>query len=210
MELSGLAIKLIMILIPGAICSLIIERLTIHKNWIPFKFIVNVILFGSLTYLIYQLFITIPFWITGDPNDQEILDVWLQLTDKNEIPFDEVIWGSVISIFLGFISSAFVQYKILNKTAQFLRISDKYGDENLYTYFLNSPATDEVYVRDYENGMTYHGIVHSYSEDNNSKELVLSNVTVYISETSEKLYDVEKIYISKLSDNMTIELPFKH
>ncbi|MFW5895247.1 MAG: hypothetical protein ACOCT9_00735 [archaeon] len=209
MELSGLTIKLIMILIPGAICTLIIERLTIHKNWTPLKFIVNVILLGSLSYLIYQLFITIPFWITGDPRDQKILDVWLQLTDKKEIPFDEVILGSVISIILGFISSAFIQYKILNKIAQGLRISDKYGDENLYTYFLNSPVTDEVYLRDKENGITYHGIVDSFSENDHNKEIVLTNVTVYHSKTSTELYDLEKIYISSLNDNITIEVPFK-
>ncbi len=46
MEISELTLKLIIILIPGAIATVIIDKLTIHKEWPPFKFVVNAIILG--------------------------------------------------------------------------------------------------------------------------------------------------------------------
>ena len=207
MDFSELTIKLIMLLIPGAICTIIIEKLTVHKPWSPFKFVVNVILTGCLTYLIYQLGITTINKICNREN--YILLVWENLTNEEIIPYNEIIVGSIISIFLGLLLSAFIQFKILNKIAKRLRITEKYGDENLYSYFLNSPITDEVYIRNIETGMTYHGLVHSYSEDEKNKEIVLSSVTVYDSESGKELYDLHNIYICKVDENIIIELPHK-
>ena len=51
MDISNLTLKLIFILIPGAIAGLIFEKLTVHKPWNNFKFIAQSILFGLLAYL---------------------------------------------------------------------------------------------------------------------------------------------------------------
>lgn len=59
MEISELTLKLILLLIPGAVASIIYEKLTIQKKWPAFKFLAHSILFGALSYLLTQL---IPGW----------------------------------------------------------------------------------------------------------------------------------------------------
>jgi hypothetical protein len=56
-----------------------------------------------------------------------------------EIPFVEIGNASVTGIVLGLISSAIDHYKVINRIATRLKISNKYGDINLYSHFLNSP-----------------------------------------------------------------------
>ena len=202
MEISELTLKLILLLIPGSIACIIYERLTIHKQWNSFKFVTNAILFGAISYLTAQLLFNIC------RTDLSFQNFWENLPSK-EIPYSVIIKASMVSILIGLISSALDQYKIMNRFGKWIRISNKYGDENLYSYFLNAQEVDEVYVRDIENNLTYHGLVSSFSENDEIKEILLSDVVVYSYETSEKLYKLDKIYISKSKENLIIELPFK-
>jgi len=57
--------------------------------------------------------------------------------------------------------------------------------------------------------LTYHGVVAAFSETDEIKEIVLNDVTVYQYDTSDKLYDIERIYLSKPKDSLIIESPFK-
>lgn len=200
MEISEFTLKLILLLIPGGISCLIIEYLTIHKRWTSFRFIVNSIFLGAISYLVANLF----FNYCGLNN--EFNSFWANLNSK-EIPTNVILKTSIVSIFLGVAYVAIDNNKWLYKLAQKLRITYKYGDENLYSFLLTSNDVQEVYIRDIENNLTYQGIIDSYSENENSKEILLSNVTVYKYSTSEKLYDMERVYISKPINSIIIEIP---
>ena len=113
-------------------------------------------------------------------------------------------------MFVGLISTGIDHYKLINRFGKWIKLSNKYGDENLYSYFLNAKEVEEVYVRDVENKLTYHGFVNSFSETDEIKELVLLDVVVYDYETSQKLYSLDKIYLSKSKENLIIELPYKN
>ena len=203
MEISELTLKLILLLVPGSIACIIYERLTIHKQWTSFKFITNAILFGGISYILAQLVFNI-FTI-----DNSFISFWKNLPTK-EIPYSVILKASIISIFIGLAATGLDHYKIINRFGRWLNLSNKYGDENLYSYFLNAKEVDEVYVRDIENKLTYHGLINSYSENNNIKEIVLIDVVVYDYNTSKKLYELDKIYLSKSNDNLIIELPYKN
>ena len=49
--MSELTIKLIIILIPGAIATLIFGKLILHKEWSSFRFVLYSILFGIVSYV---------------------------------------------------------------------------------------------------------------------------------------------------------------
>lgn len=98
-----------------------------------------------------------------------------------------------------------VNFKLLNRVAQRLRVSDKYGDENLYHYFLNSKEIEWVYVRDIENNLTFQGCVVSFSENAVCQEIVLRDVVVYRFSDSAKLYSMEKLYLSRELGKLLIE-----
>lgn len=202
MEISELTLKLILLLIPGSIACVIYERLTIHKQWNSFKFVTNAILFGGVSYLLAQ----VVFNICG--NDASFTSFWENLPTK-EIPYRAIIKASLLSIVVGLCSTGMDHYKVVNRFGKWLRLTNKYGDENLYSYFLNAKGVEEVYVRDIENNLTYHGLINSFSENDDIKELVLIDVVVYEYETSKKLYELDKIYLSKSKDSLIIELPYK-
>lgn len=202
MEISELTLKLILVLIPGAIASRIYQKVTIHEKWTNFQFVSNSILFGALSYLLILLLNYITDYFDG------INLFWSNLPTK-EIPGETILHACVSAILIGFSVSAIDHYKLLNLLAKSLRISRKYGDENLYSYFVNSPDVTEIYIRDRSNGFTYHGFIDSYSENESTYEIVLRNVAVYAYEDSSHQFDLNKLYISKSKNDIVIEVPYK-
>jgi len=110
-------------------------------------------------------------------------------------------------VLIGFIYAGLDNYKIINRIGKFLKLTTKYGDENLYSYFLNANNVNEVYVRDIANNITYHDMVDSYSETNEFKEMVLRDVKVYDYATSNLMYELDKVYLSRPKDDIIIEVP---
>jgi len=200
MEISELTLKLIILLIPGAIACVIYEKITIHKKWNAFPFVANSILFGASSYIIAQLI----FNLIG--NDSTFDNFWSNLPTK-EIPYKAVNKSSIIAVILSLICAALDYHKVLNNFAKRLKITNKYGDENLYSYFLNAKNVDEVYVRDIKNNITYHGIIDAFSETSEFKELVLRDVKVYSYDKSKFMYTIEKVYLSRPKDDIIIEVP---
>lgn len=91
----------------------------------------------------------------------------------------EICVAVFVSVLVAFFASWTINFKLFNKIAQKLKVSTKYGDENLYSYYLNAEEIDWIYVRDPKNGFTYQGRVVSHSENDKVQEIVLSEVSVY-------------------------------
>lgn len=209
MDISELALKLIFILLPGAIAAMIYERLTVHKEWTPFKFILHATIFGMLSYLSLQVTISIPAFVYNVFNKQykaySDLEIWETINGSKKIPYWEVLKACGMGIVISALATAITFYKILNKSSQILKLSNKYGDENLYSYFLNAKEIEFVYVRHIKNDLTYHGYVKSFSENDLISELVMSSVSVYRYTTSELLYEIDQIYLSFNKSEIIIE-----
>lgn len=210
MEISELTLKLIILLTPGVLATTIYKRLTIrHKEQSDFMFIVISIMFGMFSYLTLQVCNYIFSYICNLCSEKKenlyIIKTFSDLPNGNSIPYSEVIWASIISIILGFLISKLDHSKLINTFAKKFNISNKYGDENLYSFFLNSPDINWVYVRVIENSLTYLGCVESFSETPENKEIVLNQVTVYNYPESKKLYEIERIYLIFPKDKVIIE-----
>ncbi|MEP4780542.1 MAG: hypothetical protein ABJZ18_06185 [Algibacter sp.] len=124
------------------------------------------------------------------------LTIWNNLNNASSIPYKEVGFASIFSIVISFIASLIENRKVINRIAGFFGISAKYGDENLYSMFLNSKDVEFIYLRDIKNQLTYHGWVKSFSETENISEIRLCDVAVYNYSDSELLYEVEEVYLS--------------
>lgn len=215
MGISNLALNLIIILMPGIISTLIIQALTVKRNWDSFKFSIYTLLFSGLSYLILQLLYLL-IGLAGKVNNgiynPYYLNIWNKFSqDDKQIPFNEVIWASLIGIIVGFIGALFIQKKIINKIANKLGISYKFGEESLFYEFLEQKDVKCVYFRDITNGFTYHGYIQYYSESEHVREIVLSDVDVYSYDDSTFLYNSPKVFISKpIGEKLLIELPNKN
>src|SRR5690606_30694889 len=93
------------------------------------------------------------------------LDVWtLATTQRVAIDPSEVLYATVLSPAIAAFAAFTVNHKLVNRAAQKLRVSSKYGDENLFSFFLNAQNIDWIYVRDIPSKLTYQGRVVSFSE----------------------------------------------
>ena len=204
--MSELTLILIIILIPGAIAAIIYNKLAIHRKWSSFDFILYASLSGVISYLLLQIFIILKWCIFSHSakSTYDILEVW-DILNIEIIPYDEIIYASIFAVLIGCLITFITQNKILYKVAQKIKISNKYGDDNLFNNFLNSPEIEEIYIRDIENQLTYHGILNFFSENDDVFELVLSDVSVYGYSDSQHFYDIERIYLSINKENTKIE-----
>jgi hypothetical protein len=187
------------ILFPGLISAVVAEKITTRSRpWGALKYGVYSFILGLLSYTLLQLLILFIQVIFDKPIQYEYLSVWRFIFDpSNQFLLSDVFWATFVSIPLGIIVAAIINHKLVNKIARFFHASFKYGDENLFSYFLNARDTDWVYVRDKEKQLTYQGRVHSHSENLSFQELVLIDVTVYSYDDSVEYYSVPKLYLSK-------------
>jgi len=212
MEISELTLKLIILLIPGGIGSIILERLTVHKPWTSFRFILNAIIIGVFAYVTLQLFVMFLFNVCScmNINFASSLTVWQSLKEGSMvIPYEEVLYASIIAVVIGLILTLADTNKWLNNFANKYGISHKYGDENLFSYFLNSKEAGYVYIRHIKHNLTYLGYINSFSETAEIKEIVLSDVSVFTYTDSQLLYEIDKIYLSLSKDDVIIEFAKK-
>jgi hypothetical protein len=207
--MNQLVVSVVVILIPGIIATIISDKLTTHSKWDSFKFSLYALTLGVLSYVVLQVLVyawnlvsSISFGSVSWTN----LKIWGSvLSGGNDISPWEICLAAVLSIPVAFLASWLINYKIFNKIGQKLKVTQKYGDENLYSYYLNAKEIDWVYIRDPESNLTYEGRVVQHSENDKIQELVLSEVSVYRYEDSEYLYSIPTIYLSKEAGKFLIE-----
>ena len=123
------------------------------------------------------------------------------------VPLLEVALATTLAPLIALFASWIVNHKIINKIAGEYGISQKYGDENLFSYFLNIQDLSWIYVLDKEKELTYMGEVVSFSECDSIQEIVLKNVSVFTYEDSKFLYKLSLVYLSKAVGSFVIEVP---
>lgn len=201
--MNDLVITIGLISFPGLIATLLADKLVVHTaRWGTFKYSVYTFVFGLMSYVLLQILNYLVGYfgyslIYLNPA-HKILQIWSVLTaHKTAVSLPEVAWATSLSPIIAVIAIATVNLKLLNKLATHLKITTKFGDENLFSYFLNLSGVNWVYVRDRENNLSYRGQISSFSENDKLQELVLSDVTVYTNLESDELYKVPMIYLSK-------------
>jgi hypothetical protein len=214
--MSQLVIVVIVVLLPGILATSIADKLTVHSAWDSFKFPLYALLLGVLTYSLLQLLvygwnILAYAWNVGSAHRSRTIE-WTTLTIWNvtrngnsPISALEIVAAVLLAIPVSFIASACVYHKVISTVGHWMHVTSKYGDENLYFYFMNMKDNEWIYVRDKENNLTYEGRAGWHSASEHVHELVLDDVTVYRYEDSARLYSVPTVYLSREIGKLVIE-----
>ena len=207
--MSKLVVVLVLLLLPGIFATVISDKLTHHSKWDSFKYTLYALVLGVFTCTIVQIGVY-AYDIYSYRNIGSLqlhsLSIWgAALDDKVKFNSWEVVVATVLSMPVAFLAAFLVNTKKINKLGSLLHVTTKYGDENLYSYYLNAKEIEWVYVREREADLTYEGQVVSYAENDKIQEIVLSNVRVYSYKDSAFLYEVPTIYISREMGKFTIE-----
>ena len=207
--MNELTTAIALLMLPGIVSVTICDRIAFHSEWSPLKFGIYIFLLGILSYTAMQVLVyvyDIFGWLITRNLQWYHLDVWKQLSDKRSADnITEIFWSVIISIPVAFAVTGIVNYKVLNRIGQWMRVTFKYGDENLYSYYLNLKEVEWVWVRDPTNDLTYQGKVSQFSENKSIQELVLSDVSVYSYLDSKLQYEVPSLYLTKKHGEMIIE-----
>lgn len=202
MELGDLAFRLILILFPGVIATILYKKLVLKKKWESIDYGLNTLIFGILSYLILQIIYNV-----GDDSD---LLIWSRLQDNNALPHEEIIYASLLSILVGIGSSVVINHKWINRIATYFKITEKYGEDSLFYNFLVGHDVSEVHVKDPDLNIIYVGYLKFYSEDEFNREIVMIDVDLYEYESAKLINSLDKVYISRnRSSKLIIEIPNK-
>jgi len=107
-----------------------------------------------------------------------------------------------------FFASFFHTHKVINKLGHFFRVTQRFGDEDVWELYHNMPGNEWVYVRDHKLSLTYYGWIYAYSDSEKERELLMQDVEVFSSEEKgEPLYHRKILYISRHRHDLTIEVP---
>jgi hypothetical protein len=210
--MNELAVSIGVISFPGILACIICDKIASHSpKWRVFKYSVYSFVFGVSCYVLEQLIYSASRAIISAcccahlPGPQ-ILRVWSVATaQKIDIYLPEVAWATALAPLVAIAASLINNHKVLNRIAQWARVSNKFGDENLFSYYLNARTLQWVYIRDPNVNQTYKGSVVSWSETDHIQEIVLADVTVYEYESSTELYSLPTLYLARPTGSFVIE-----
>jgi Family of unknown function (DUF6338) len=122
---------------------------------------------------------------------------------------DEILFSVPLSFIMAVLWLWIVRFRLLKRFLHLINATRRFGDENVWSFALNSDdATVEyVHVRDNDNGFVFAGWVNAYSENEDFRELLLSDVIVY-DDTGNELYRVPVLYLARPLQNIWVEFPF--
>lgn len=216
MEISELVWRLFILLLPGVIAILLVRYSSTSKEYSNFYFIIYSAIMGIGILILLELVISLyNIMIALFSSDITIqfglnLTIWDGLIDKSK-SFNkfELFVSYISSIPIGIVVGGLIQKKRLIRLLQKFKITNRFGDTDVWNYILNSPDTDWIIVRDNKNNLAYFGMLKAYSDTGEIREIILTDVDVYFSDNWEELYKSEVVYLELEHNNFSIELPKK-
>jgi len=217
MEITELVWKLFILLLPGVIATIMINQVSESKKKTIFEFTVYSALLGLSSVLILEFIYSIINIIiaTCKCNFSSLcwgtnLSLWDNLFDnKSSVNKLEIIMLYILSIPLGVFYGYVSTKKILNKLFKKFNLTSRYGDNDVWSFYLNSPEIQWIFLRDNTTKLTYYGKIRAFSDSTKKREILLEDVQVYTSDTSQYLYDVESVFLELNEYSFSIETPKK-
>lgn len=200
-----------MILFPGIITTMFLDKVIEHKPWNNFRYSLFIVFYGVLSYALLQVFFIIYqcFRIGIDNfriNNIIALDIWDLNSQLQTIPYKEILYAGVVAFLIGVIIS-FIEYK--EYFSRFLLkyyITEKYGDYGVYYQLFKNSKGHWLDIVIWNKNLLIRGKVISIHEANNLCELCIEQADIYrISDDNIALaYAVDYICIAEPYDNLII------
>ncbi|HDR0619593.1 TPA: hypothetical protein QBZ60_001280 [Pasteurella multocida] len=210
--MDELSIKIIMILFPGIITTMLLDKITEHKPWGNFKYSIFIIFYGVMSYAILQFYYIADLYcevgkVGFNMKDVKILNVW-DFNDKEikEIPYQEIIKAGFVSfglgLFISYIETKEYFLSILLKSG----ISINYGSYTTNYLLLKLKKGDWIDIIIWDKNLFIRGITVACKETDEFFQLCIEDAEIFLMSDSnvKSLYKVEYISISEKMDNLLI------
>lgn len=210
MDISELAIRVLLLFLPGIICHFIVDALTVHRERQSHEIFLLGFLYGVLAYLIYgtAVFFLRPIstWFAGTTTGEVVF--FKSLTDpKVAISLLEVGMVSLVGGLFGIGLSAGINHRLLHRVARRFKISRHSGYLNVWSFALELNEVRWATVRDLEHKLMFCGYIRGFSDVDEVGELLLTDVIVYNEVSGQELYRADAMYLGRKRECLTVEFP---
>jgi hypothetical protein len=129
------------------------------------------------------------------------------LNSSEPVDSNEVFVVCLVAVVNGFCLSAAINRKWLNRFAQKLGVTKKFGDADVWGLLMNSPTERLRYVRvrDHRHDLCYEGWINYFSDGLTSNELFLRDVIVFRNTDGSELYKTSGVYLTQEANDIAIE-----
>ncbi|WP_157778201.1 DUF6338 family protein [Parageobacillus thermoglucosidasius] len=199
---TELTVRLLFLFLPGIVSTIIIDTLTSHRRNQLFHFVIHSFLLGVASYFVVFLLVSLINYsaqLLGRYSTLKSTFMDSLLNNDVQINVIEVFLSTVVGALLAILFVAIINQKILYKISNWLHISNKHGDEDIWEFLFNSNDVEWVNIRDLESKIVYQGAVSAFSHKDDNRELVLSQVKVFKDDESgelRELYDMSFVYFN--------------
>ena len=214
MQITELVWKLFLLLLPGIVATIMLRYISTNRRYTLFEvaiysavLAIGLLITMELFYSVWNI-VSCPFRHTGRLVWGLNLSLWDSIFDNTKhIPKVEVFLYYLLSFPFGFIIGYLISRKVVIRILQKTGLTQRYGDNDVWSFYLNIKETDWVTVRDQKNNLAYFGQVVAYSDSEETREIILQSVDVYISDTWIIQYSAESVYLELEKYFYTIESP---
>lgn len=212
--MTEIAFQLAVLFLPGLVFLGVVDRACLaHRKRSDLHFIVRVFLAGIWCYLLCLLI----FWIV--PPLEGILRQMSRISFARVPGVGELdgaqaayvlLTSLIVAPIAGTVWSKAENDKWVVKMLQRLRVTRRFGDEDIWTFALNLGSAQVEYanIRDFSRELVYGGFVKAYSEDAEVREVLLEHVVVANLHSSEVLFEMPMMYLSFPRDSIHMEFPY--
>lgn len=207
-DISDLAVRLLFLFLPGIIGSSVIDLLTTHRKRQMFHFVLHSYLIGVFSYGILMLIVYLAN-MKFEKLDWKVTFLKSLLNSKEQIKVSEVFLASLIGLILAIILVVIINKKQIFKAANYFGISNKHGEDDVWDFLFSDENVEWATVRDPDTKLVYQGAISAYSQKDDKRELLLTEVKVFKDENGvlKDLYDREHIYLNfDVGANIVIEI----
>lgn len=194
--------KFFLFLLPGACGTLLFDALIIRKGANYYIELLRLVFLSFVSFFIVDCIFGIirkfiPCFIYAP------IDIVHQI-GANEVSFPtaNVIVAILFSLIIACILVKARSENWVFKFANRFKLSRRIDNQPVWERAFDD--NNIVVLRDQITNNTYYGVVSSFSDNSEIREMILSNVDVY-NELSEFLYHTEHLYISRAHNEFTIE-----
>lgn len=200
--------------IPGIITYFLLKKLIGKIGTDTTEVVLSIFVFAILSYLAADTLLysisKVPClaWLSYDPDFMLVKNL---IGSPGKIDDKAIMVSTLCSVPVAGLLSFFYRLKVWNRLCQWARLSNRYGDEDVFNYFLDSEldAPRWYVVRDHKESLIYYGGIAVWSDEAEDRELLLAEVDVYSNQgdgNAQFLYSCSNLYLCRNRDDLSIEL----
>ncbi len=207
MELTEFTFRLLLLFLPGVITRMVVEQLTVVEDKRHLYFLLNALVYGFFAYFVYGLLLQCLTALGCVKLNASVSFLESLVKKDSQLNFTEILLVSGLSVIKGLFFSFLINNKLFHHFASAIGVTRKFADIDVWGYLHNSQIDELLWVtvRDHASNLVFEGRVEAFSDTVKDNELFLRDVIVYRNSTGEELYRVPGVYLSRKSDDITIE-----